>query len=439
MQDSHRAVAPLIVVVFTILQLLLLVLLGYTPYHDSNAYIEVAREAMGQGGLYPTPVQFQNHAFLWNIGAIQVVQWSLQWFQSVTPLLILYALMKGLTAWLFYLIVRSLCGNRTALLALLIYVLYPANYGESTSLLSELPFMCLTLGGICLLLCHRRQFLAAFLLAIANWFRPMGIVFLLALIVYEWWNRKSKNNKNDEGRVGASPTRKPHVSPTDKGRATVALIAGYLSAIVLIGGIYFVRTGHFVYQAKTGWMALACYSYDHTDAADFAQNPHTIASDTTLNVAQKDRLWREIFIGWLSAHPDDYVAQMPAKLAKTYISDNVNMCAFLKNKSSRPYLYDEVSLPRLLNDFPHYSLAQWLALLNLLIYYLIVLFALLSLGDYRAATHLLPITIILLGTLLLLFVGHGETRFHIPFMPFFILMAAVMLSKRWSGFGSDSR
>lgn len=199
------------------------------------------------------------------------------------------------------------------------------------------------------------------------------------------------------------------------------------------------HSGHYIYQAKTGWMALACYSYDHTDAADFAQNPHTIASDTTLNVAQKDRLWREIFIGWLSAHPDDYVAQMPAKLAKTYISDNVNMCAFLKNKSSRPYLYDEVSLPRLLNDFPHYSLAQWLALLNLLIYYLIVLFALLSLGDYRATTHLLPITIILLGTLLLLFVGHGETRFHIPFMPFFILMAAVMLSKRCSGFGSDSR
>ena len=439
MQDSHRQISLAIVGAFTLVQLLIVLVGGYTPYPDSNAYIEVAREAISLGGAYPTAQQFQQHAFLWNLGAIQLVQWSLLLFQSVTPLLVVYALMKGLTAWFFYRIAHSLTSGRTAFIALLIYVLYPANYGESTSLLSELPFMCLTLGGICLFLCHRRPFLAAFLLAIANWFRPMGIVFLLALIVYEWWNRKSKNNKNNKGRVGASPTRKPHVSPSGKGRATVALIAGYLSAIVLIGGIYFVRTGHFVYQAKTGWMALACYSYDHTDAADFAQNPHTIASDTTLNVAQKDRLWREIFIGWLSAHPDDYAAQMPAKLAKTYISDNVNMCAFLKNKSSRPYLYDEVSLPRLLNDFPHYSLAQWLALLNLLIYYLIVLFALLSLGDYRATTHLLPITIILLGTLLLLFVGHGETRFHIPFMPFFILMAAVMLSKRCSGFGSDSR
>ena len=44
-------------------------------------------------------------------------------------------------------------------------------------------------------------------------------------------------------------------------------------------------------------------------------------------------------------------------------------------------------------------------------------------------TILLPGSIIALGTLLLLFVGHGEARFHIPFMPFIIMMAALSLNK----------
>ena len=410
MQDSHRAVAPLIVVVFTILQLLLLVLLGYTPYHDSNAYIEVAREAMGQGGLYPTPVQFQNHAFLWNIGAIQVVQWSLQWFQSVTPLLILYALMKGLTAWLFYLIVRSLCGNRTALLALLIYVLYPANYGECTSLLSELPFMCLAMEGVCACVCYRKPLVGGLLLALANYFRPMGLVFLVALVVYYLFNKKEKT-------VAWLKTYKPISS----------LLLSYVFMLFVLASANRLHSGHYIYQAKTGWMALTSYSYDHA-AQSFSENPRDIHNDTTLNVAQKDRVWREMFLDWVLAHPTDYAAQMPSKLAKTYISDNVNMCAFLKNKSSRPYLYEELSLSRLLKDFPRYTFAQFMALLNLLIYYAILVLSLLGLRHFRCQSHLLPLAVILLGTLLLLFAGHGEARFHIPFMPFFILLAASFFS-----------
>jgi hypothetical protein len=54
--------------------------------------------------------------------------------------------------------------------------------------------------------------------------------------------------------------------------------------------------------------------------------------------------------------------------------------------------------------------------------------ALLSLLYFRKESCLLPISIIVLGTLLLLFVGHGEARFHIPFMPFFIIMASMFIN-----------
>ena len=44
-------------------------------------------------------------------------------------------------------------------------------------------------------------------------------------------------------------------------------------------------------------------------------------------------------------------------------------------------------------------------------------------------TYLLPVNVIVLGTLLLLFVGHGETRFHILFMPFFMILSSMFIEK----------
>ena len=78
----------------------------------------------------------------------------------------------------------------------------------------------------------------------------------------------------------------------------------------------------------------------------------------------------------------------------------------------------------LFRHFPNLSAVQWMTLVNLTIYYLLLLSAIISLIYFKKDTYLLPVSIIVLGTLLLLFLGHGEARFHIPFMPFIIMMAA---------------
>ncbi len=233
-------------------------------------------------------------------------------------------------------------------------------------------------------------------MAVANWFRPMGIVFLLAAIIYIFFFERRKN--------------------------ALRPMVGFLVVIVLLGGMTYHRTGLFLYQAKTGWMALMDYSSDHS--------PETMAvrDRTDWNVCQKDSVWQSLFISWLQNHPREYVAQMPRKLLDTYVSDNVNMCAFIPNKAQKEYMYEEVSLKTLIQYFPHYSAVQWLTCLNLAVYYSMLVCALLSLLYFRKESCLLPISIIVLGTLLLLFVGHGEARFHIPFMPFFIIMASMFIN-----------
>lgn len=401
MQDSNSKIVAAIIISFTLLQFIILLVFGYTPYPDSNGYLFLAKECIRAGEPYPASSQLYSFPFIWNIGAINLVALSIKLFNSIIPLLCLYTLLKGLSAWLVYEITRLLFNEeRTAWIALLLYVLYPANYGESTSLLSELPFLFFILLGIYSILKHH-GIAGGALIAIANWIRPMGIVFLVSaafcLIL--------KKRRND----------------------MLKTIGGYMIIIAVFSAFTYHRTGYCIYQAKTGWMALLQYSVDHSPEDDAA---YTRAEG--YNAVQKDSLWRKRTIEWIGKHPSEYIKQMPAKLVKTYVSDNVNFCTFLPDKKNSEYMYEEISMPVLFHQFPHFNTVQWLTVCNLFYYYLLL--ALFLAGCIVAVKHkkvadiALPISIIITGTVILLLVGHGEARFHIPFMPFVIMVAARFIN-----------
>ena len=408
---SRRRVLCL-VATFTVIQLLLIPLLGFTPYPDCNGYMALAQQSTDAGGPYPVASQMGELAFLWNLGAVNLTQLSLWLFGSVTPLLIFYALMKGVTAWMFYQVVSRLANEKTAFVALIIYLLYPANYGESTSLLSELPFMFFSVAALYAVV-RNHPLLAGVLLAVGNWFRPMALVFIVVLLVYylvkrNQWLKCSAN-----------------------------LVIGYVLMICVIGGVNYARTGRFFYQAATGWMALMQYSWDHDsdqapDRAFFeGGDPNIIPADRHYDVLQKDSVWRSHFFVWLGNNTGEYLAQMPEKLARTYVSDNTTLCAFLPEKNEQMYEY--LSLETLWREFPRLSVVQWLAVVNLLFYYLLLVGAVVGLFRcVRRKQHdvaVLCAGVILVGTAVLLFFGHGETRFHIPFMPFIILLTAFALQR----------
>jgi hypothetical protein len=110
------------------------------------------------------------------------------------------------------------------------------------------------------------------------------------------------------------------------------------------------------------------------------------------------------------------------------------MCTFIPDKADKEYMYEEVSMRTMIDSFPEFSAVQWLTVLNLAIYICIIVGAFCSLYYYNSTSYLLPIGIILIGTMVLTLVGHGEARFHIPFMPFFIMLSALFINKRiWKG------
>ena len=114
----------------------ILFIFGYTPYPDSNAYIQLAQKCIEANEQYPIVSEINTIPFIWNLGAINAVYYSLKLFGSITPLFVFYSLIKGFSAWLIYYISKILFNNKIALTTLILYVVYPANYGECTSTLS---------------------------------------------------------------------------------------------------------------------------------------------------------------------------------------------------------------------------------------------------------------------------------------------------------------
>lgn len=395
MKASTATTAALLIALFTAAQIVILFVCGYTPYPDSNGYISLAADCVRMGDAYPVVSLINEYPFLWNIGCINAAACSLALTGSYFPLLFVYSLMKGCTAFFLYKIAQRLINQPAAIVALILYILYPANYGEGTSALSELPFMFFSMAGLYLAIAKNHIVGGGMLMAVANYFRPMAIVFVAAIIIYflkEW-------------------------------RKSARLVAGYVAMICIIGTCHKVHTGLFLYQAKTGWMSITDYSTG-CDPNSLAVREHN-----EWNVAQKDSVWRSMFLDWLVAHPKEYVAQMPKKIVDTYVSDNVNMCTFLPDKREKSYMYEELSMRTLLQKMPHFTAVQWLTVVNLLFYYTLLIAAFISLRFYRHSTHALSVAVVVIGTIVLMLVGHGEARFHIPFMPFIIIMAATSIDK----------
>lgn len=433
MQDRY---SKLIILVFLLVQVAIIFIFGYTPYPDSEGYIAAASEALRQGSPYPSPEQLHNLEFIWNVGSINAVELSLWLSQSVLPsvpllteegsgvvlLMIVYAIMKGLTAAMLFSITETLSDKRTAFIALVIYVCYPANYGEATSTLSEVPFIFFIMLSLWLVFVKKRPLLGGAVMALANWFRPMGLVFLVAIAI---------------------------ISILKRQRSLLRTAGGYIAMLLIIGTATRLYTGRFFFQAQTGWMALMQYSWDNDtqQAPDtclfYRGDPMAIPDGSATDGVERNRYWQKNFSRWIAGgNIVEYLRQMPRKVLDTYVSDNVNMCTFIPDKAERQYMYGEVSMPTLAASFPRLTPVQWLTTLNLLFYYLLLLLYIVSLLTLRpsfrssnggAYIHVLTLAIVAAGTLLLVFFGHGEARFHQPFMPFIIMAVAALIAEKTLG------
>ena len=417
---------------FLLLLLGVLIVFGYTPTNDGEGYIEYAQIAIADRQPYPTLHHIIGKPYIWNMGIINLVALSLGLTKSLYPLLVLFCIMKALTAWLLAHTTAKLFNRQTALIALILYILYPNNWGQSTMLSSEIPMLFFTMLAVSLSLSKLSTLnsplslnsklstlnsqLSGALLALANWFRPVAAIFLLALVVYFFLFRKRQWKK-----------------------LTLYLLSGYAFVVLLIGTSCYLRTGYFLYQADSLWfnMAEATYETDsqpHYNTEVFPVGTARYIDDMQHKTAiECSHIWRERSLKWLSEHPVEYLKKVPARLYYIYQNDIDNLAAFLPTKTDAAKNYITLPLGSLRTQFSQLSAVQYFALLATILYLLLLLLALAGAlrlmlnGRWREA--FLPVFIIVAASLALALLIHGETRFKAPFMPFLFMLAASFLSK----------
>ena len=409
-----------ITVGFLLWLLAVLFVFGYTPVNDTEGYIELARVCLNEHQPYPCQALFVGQPFIWNIGSINLVAAALTLFGSPKVLLLLFCVLKALTAFLMAKTAHQLFGRRAALIALLLYVLYPNNWGQSTTLMSEIPSAFLTMWAVWLIVRQQKSWhllAAGVLLALANWFRPTALLFIVILSV--WLLVKLRQQAWT--------------------RITL-MVAGFALTITMIGMESRLRTGHFIYQAESLWCNMVDECYDNAPVAPHygepmwqEGRPRYIEGHERLTCFECADIWRTRSLEWLKDHKLEYLSKLPGRLFYMWgMPDIDNMNAFLTNKSEAVNNYITLPYRHLLQQANTLNLAQWLALLNTLYYYCLIIAVFFSIVwiiyKRQTAELFLPLVIVLFGSLALALVMHGETRFKDPFMPYFFMLAASFFS-----------
>ena len=186
-----RPVKGFAVILFALrfaLALCFILWLDSQPVQDFNTLYTAAAQLAQGSHAYLDNLYFFNWAYQSAFMAYEALVISL-FGSSLLPLQLLNAGYLAMTNVLVYLIARRLTGERAAMTAGLLYALYPAPLFLAGVLTNQHLSVCLFYAGIYLLVKQKelsplRALGAGVLLALGNAMRPIGVIPLLAAVIW---------------------------------------------------------------------------------------------------------------------------------------------------------------------------------------------------------------------------------------------------------------
>lgn len=402
-----------------------LAVFGYTPSPDTDGYIMIARKCIDEGEPYPCTALINGFPFIWNIGSVNLIAASLALTGSIMPLLAVFCVLKALTALFTAKTALRLIGRRTALWTMALYMIYPNNWGQSTMLLSELPMVFFSTLAVYVATgkpTGARLAAAGVLLCIANWFRPIAVLLLIA--VAAWFVIFFRR---------------------DALRRILLMAAGYAVTICVIGTESWSRTGYFIYQCDSFWYNMADDAYDGaTPDAHFGEplfkkgTPRYIEHMESKTCFECSDIWRERCTKWLLTHKAEYLKKVPWRLWYMLCNDNDNAAAFSTKAEKTAPCGTPFTVPyrHAISRWGQMSLAQRVAVAGTAAYYALVLLCITGTAvlarrrEWKAL--FLPAFIIVFVTFSTVLLVQGETRFKAPFMPYVFVLAAFGAAWTWA-------
>lgn len=396
------------VLLWLIAQVLLIFLFWDTPQKsDQGAYLKLAQTCFDKGQWYPN-IDHEYSSYIWAPGLINFFILQLKIFGTLKINFFLNLLMNIGIAYNIWVLCNKWFNKRTAQIAITFFCIIYSNIMVVLPAGTEVPFVFLAISALnlCLTNKFRHLLLAGTLLAIANWIRPLIIIFLPALLLCLY-----KNNS----RIG-------HY---------VALIAPIILLSTCIGFATKNRMGYFNFQSSTSGINLIMTANDKayggvaTSLMNDTTNICHIKNAKNFTYAEKDSIWKTRAFEWIKKHPTKFAKLYIFKIAGLYIEDSW---------AERPILGGDGFVDKAAHgkaDKTAIIKRVWNMFSKSLVYYVVIFLFFISLlkekkGIFTNKGYLL--LIIILGTLSTCLFSVSP-RYHYPMMFAIIIWAAYGLDK----------
>lgn len=399
--------------IFVVVQLIILFNFDTTQFFpDAKSYVTLAKSAVEAGCAYPTPKDIYS-SYLFAPGYVNFLALLFYMGFSVKEACFLNIIFNLGILWEVFYIGKKLANETVGFMAALFFAIAINTHASVLCLLTEVLYTSIAFLGFCLSLSDSVSyaFLSGVVLAIGNWVRPLGIVFIFAIIVVKYFMDKFE------------------------WKFVAHLIAGFALVFVLIGSITYVHCGYFAAQSSTCGVNLIMSANDFSrgntsTGGKIFRKGEIGCLPQTLTFKERDLRWRELAIDWIKNNPGKYFGMIPEKILRLY-AVNIGFLDSFSGKNG--YIQNPKYFREMVSDFPHYNTLQWVVLYSQ-IYYLVIL-ALFLYGSYYVVRNkdnnlIGLISVVLFGTLATL-PFPCASRYHYPYMPVIFLLAAYVVYEKY--------
>ncbi len=386
---------------------------------DAKSYMDLAGYCADHDTWYPGTRDLIAH-YIFGNGFVNIHAFFQRIYPTMTWVYVLNMVFTQVIVLCTADIAAQLTGRmQTGCIAMTMVCLMGGIWGEVVAARTELCFMAFAFLSLSCLLRRKTGFmlLSGVLFALANWVRPLLVVFLPAMLFYMVLKRVNI-------------------------RKVAVFFVGLILVIALIGAGSYQRMGKFIYQAQTMGVNMLMGANDEADGSYmstmFGEGKAGYIPDEQRKVMtfdQYDEEYKSRAIAWILENPIDFLLLVPAKLFYFVATDTYGGSAFFDNVIETDNLAYILDLKDILLGRGERALALgdlvviWSQAWYMVIFLLYAWNVLSSIKKrYILDMGLLHIIFILACGVTVMTVG--AARYHVPYLPIFAIGAAVQVDMR---------
>ena len=298
-------IAFIIIALCLFIQVFLIISFGdYKQLSDYGEYIKLAQGCLDRKSWYPNSANMYDF-YIFAPGLVNYFILQMKLFGTMSVNLWLNLLLNLGIIYFVYGIADKLFNKNTAYISVIAYSLLYSTWWIVIPAGTEVPFLFLSLLGLWTVVKQKSIgciFLAGIAFGLANWIRPLVVIFLITALVMMYMN-KVKISKY------------------------ISLAIGFVFVLVLIGAASYKSANRVILQSSTSGVNLA---YTSNDKA-YGGVASSLFSDTTnlcyiknansYTYAQKDSIWKARSIEWIKDHPVKFAGLYAIKIPGLFAED----------------------------------------------------------------------------------------------------------------------